>query len=221
MHSFKAASLALLPLVVGAFGCGGKLMDIPANGYEPIDEDASLEGGSQGSSGASSSSSSSSGGSSSSSGGPTTCGGEICDLKTQVCCVAAMGVGDAGSSQKCTATADCTGFALSCADSSDCPTNEACCFTISIGGGLGGLGGGTGGAGGFGGTSSCQASCKSNGLLPSLQLCSKDSECPKGVTCQSIGMGGSACGGLGAFGGGGTAGALGGGTLGGGILGGG
>jgi hypothetical protein len=120
--------------------------------------------------------------------------------------------GDAAAGgQKCTATTACTGLGLSCADRSDCPTDDICCISLS----LAGLGGG---AGGVSGNSSCKTTCGTG--FGTCQLCLTDSECSKGVTCQSTGMGGSICGGIMACAGG-AGGALGGtlgGTLGGGGL---
>jgi hypothetical protein len=204
-------------LFATALGCGGKLLDMPDTGYAPLDgssagDDSATggdDGGGSSSSGVSSSSGSSSGtgsssggrssssssSSSGSSGGTSTCGGTVCTSR-QVCCVSTT-----SGTQACTPTASCTGLALACGDSTTCPAGNVCCFTAT-------LGGGGGGGGGFGGASACKATCPTGGL--SFQLCSTDSECAKGVTCQATMFGGKVCGGTGGAGGG--AGGLGGGA---------
>lgn len=195
----------VLAATVTALGCGGKLMDMPETGYAPLDgsavgEDGSVAGddagGSSSSGGSSSGGRSSSGGSSSggsSSGGTATCGGTLCS-SSQVCCVQTGGGGGGGTgggSQACTTRTACTGIALTCGDAAQCPKGDVCCLALTF-------------TGGIGGSSSCKTSCPTGGL--NFQLCSTDAECPKGVTCQATGMGGSVCGGLGGLGGGGTGG---------------
>jgi hypothetical protein len=84
------------------------------------------------------------------------CGGEICDLGTQECCVTRQGM---TTTATCVATGTCGGSTASCDGPEDCAPAEDCCATVS-GPGMGG------------GETSCTDSC--GGFV----LCNDSGDCP-------------------------------------------
>jgi hypothetical protein len=136
--------------------------------------------------------------------GAAKCGTRACTA-TESCCATMSGM---SLSASCIAkTATCAGATVSCTDKASCSGGDICCATLA--GGIAAVF-----AGGTPDISvDCAKSCSGGGF----QLCSTDTECPKGVTCQSTPFGESLCGGitavlgdagfagLGGFGGGGGA----------------
>jgi hypothetical protein len=184
-------------LLTTAFACGGQVRPLPdgyGEGGTAGDDAGEVSGssGGAGSSGAAGSSSggsptgSSSGGSTTPTGGGATCGGVLCG-GTEVCCVSAGTARDAGAgSEACSSAAACKGLSLACGDASQCSDGDVCCVTFNLASALGG--------GAISGSSSCKKTCPTG--TGEGQLCSTDTECPQGVTCQSTEMGGSVCGGI-------------------------
>ncbi len=207
------STAALLMLVLGCGG--RTLLDDPddeilfVDGGRHIGTSSGGEGGDGsvkesdgGSSG--SSSGASSGSSSGSSSGTISCGTQKCDSESEDCCASLTGMATAAS---CVAKGKCTGVVTECMGSSDCSEGDVCCASFGgaggtlagaggalggAAGGLGGLGGagglgglggtaGTGGAGGFNLSIACAKSCTTGGF----QLCTSNSDCSKGVTCQA------------------------------------
>ncbi len=168
------------------FGCGGRtLLDDP-------DDELPLDGGHHASSGSSSTS-----GSSGSSSGETSdageCGGESCS-SSEECCIDTSGLSMTSSgaalasAAKCVSKGTCTGITATCGSKSDCSGGDICCGALQ--GGVASLL--------SGGTPMVSISCDKTCASGSFQLCASDSECPKGVTCQSTMFMVSLCGGLGA-----------------------
>jgi hypothetical protein len=89
------------------------------------------------------------------------------------------------------------GVVAMCTSAASCSKGEVCCGSLGGAGGAPTTGTGTGGVGGFNISVECEKTCGTGGF----QLCEADSECPKGVTCQSTPFGAKLCGGLGSFGG--------------------
>ncbi|MGO8996965.1 MAG: hypothetical protein ACLQVI_26925 [Polyangiaceae bacterium] len=92
-----------------------------------------------------------------------TCGAEKCTAG-DVCCVQPADKTDAGLVGTCGAASSCTGFALACSQTPDCPSGQVCCGDL----------------GGTPATSSCQSSCSSS----EDQLCADVAECPSGDGCR-------------------------------------
>ena len=212
MRATTSTGLFVLVLAAGAIACGGRtLLDDPSDelplgnhesdaGPTPGSEnDASAgKGGSSSGSGSGSSSGSGSGSSSgSSSGGSGTvvCGAVTCKSATQDCCTTMTGATSGASS--CVAKGACTnGVVAMCTSAASCTGGEVCC--ASLGGGTTTGGGGTGTGSLLAGLSvACEKTCGTGGF----QLCAADTECGKGVTCQSTPFGAKLCGGLGSLGG--------------------
>lgn len=87
-------------------------------------------------------------------GQPITCGGEVCDASTQVCCLA--------GSFRCIAKGDsCSGPALGCTSHADCG-GEVCCLSLT---------------GDASNASSCKPSCNTRDTGRDRQLCDTDADC--------------------------------------------
>jgi hypothetical protein len=179
-------------------GCGGRTLlddpsdELPLTGNGSGSDAAGGGGSSMEKDASTSTADSGSGSSSGGASGTVTCGSASCKSATQDCCTT-MGTGMSVSAS-CVAKGACTnGVVAMCTSAADCASGDVCCG--SFGGGAGGLTGGTG-AGGFD-LSSVSVSCeKSTCGTTGLQLCAKDAECSKGVTCQDTGFGPKVCGGL-------------------------
>jgi hypothetical protein len=116
--------------------------------------------------------------------GKQACGTSTCDTATQDCCGTASGMSAMAS---CVPKGTCTGATVSCQSKSDCSSGDICCGTL-VGGFASVLSGGTPDV-----MIDCAKSCAGGGF----QICSGDSECGKGVTCQAIPIGGiKLCGGI-------------------------
>jgi hypothetical protein len=144
--------------------------------------------GSNGSSGGAASSSSSGGGASSSSGGsvtsdggpvtvveggPLPCGQAVC-TPPEVCCQAAGNGGGGGATTTCEAPSACKGVSEGCT-ADTCPAGAICCGSLAIG--TTGITGST--------------ECVEGTACPKGddQLCSPQTPCPTGETCQPLGGG--------------------------------
>jgi hypothetical protein len=92
-----------------------------------------------------------------------TCGAMKC-ATGEVCCVAPADKTDAGLIGACGAASSCTGYALSCSITADCPSGQVCCGDL----------------GGTPATATCQTSCSST----DDQLCGTVAECPSGDACR-------------------------------------
>lgn len=97
-----------------------------------------------------------------------TCGATTCTAG-DVCCVQPSDKTDAGLVGTCGAASSCTGFALSCTYTADCPAGQYCCGNL----------------GGSPATASCQTSCSAD----EDQLCKTASECPSGDGCRAYAFG--------------------------------
>ncbi len=97
-----------------------------------------------------------------------TCGATTC-AAGEVCCVQPSDKTDAGLVGTCGAAASCTGFALSCSYTADCPAGQYCCGDL----------------GASPATASCQTSCSSD----ENQLCKAAAECPSGDGCRAYAFG--------------------------------
>ena len=86
---------------------------------------------------------------------PITCGSQICDANTQVCCASLGGLGCIGIDQ------DCGGAVLGCTVNDDCAGNDICCISIT---------------GDLSAASSCKDRCEM-GTGRDRQLCQSADEC--------------------------------------------
>jgi hypothetical protein len=114
--------------------------------------------------------------------GSKMCGKSVCTA-SQDCCGTMSGM---SVSESCVAKGTCTGATVTCMSASDCSSGDICCATLA--GGIAAVfAGGTPNV-----TVDCAKACGMNGF----QICAADTECPKGVTCQSTPFGESLCGGI-------------------------
>lgn len=88
-------------------------------------------------------------------GAPLTCGDEVCDTGTQICCAGFGGFGCIGKGS------ECTGAVLGCTTNGDCGM-EVCCISIT---------------GDAAAASSCKPSCNVMGSGRDRQLCQVDGDC--------------------------------------------
>ncbi len=137
---------SLLPLSQGSSNFGGGLEDAgPDDGGSNASDDAGPAGTTS-----------------------ATCGATTCTAG-DVCCVLPSDKTDAGLVGSCGAASSCTGFALSCTYTGDCPAGQVCCGDL----------------GGSPATASCQTSCPST----DDQLCKTVGECPAGDGCRAYAFG--------------------------------
>lgn len=136
----------------GPSGSGGTL--ITTGGGGPIPTGGSISvGGRNGTAGTTSSGGITSAGAPSVS--PITCGSQVCDANTQVCCAGLGGIGCIGLNQ------DCGGAVLGCTVNEDCGGSDICCISFT---------------GDVNAASSCKARCDM-GTGRDRQLCQTVDEC--------------------------------------------
>jgi hypothetical protein len=118
--------------------------------------------------------------------GKQSCGTGTCDTATEDCCGTASATGMSAMAS-CVPKGTCMGATVSCQSKSDCSSGDICCGSLA--GGLASVfSGGTPDV-----TVDCAKTCPSGGF----QICAVDTECAKGVTCQTIPIGGiKLCGGI-------------------------
>ncbi len=88
---------------------------------------------------------------------PITCGGDECDVATELCCVDEM-----GENPSCRASCEAPGFTIACSQPAHCP-GEACCASTTD----------------FDG-SACKVSC----MGTDADVCSgTENTCEEGLTC--------------------------------------
>lgn len=112
------------------------------------------------------------------------CGGDVCDLTSEECCV------PFGAEGSCVPAGTCENAAsFSCSSSAQCDEGEVCCFS---------------GGGGPGTDPSAECAPQCGGGGPNgggLQLCETEAECEDGEPCEEAPFGFKVCGGFGPGGG--------------------
>lgn len=112
------------------------------------------------------------------------CGGDVCDLASEECCV------PFGAEGTCVATGTCENAAtFTCSSSAQCEEGEVCCFS-------------GGGGPGTDPSAECAPQCGGGGPMGGgLQLCETAAECEDGEPCEEAPFGFKVCGGFGPGGG--------------------